>query len=216
MMYTVYLVVGNSNSRAEFHIDRLPSGVTSLYRAFRYCSSNSYIDIGKIINHAPAEGFTSLSNVVGFCDGTPCGGGSVAKFLQKCPSVTTVRDANGRECPFQSLNNSLMNFDADDHFECIVEIPEDNYTWGFIPTSSSGTWYMILWGDEVPAKGKSLNNPYNYSLVYTFTSGTKIEHTYAKAGTYTIKLAMKAETVLFDPYVSDNGKFTALGSPTVL
>lgn len=64
--------------------------------------------------------------------------------------------------------------------------------------------------------GDTVYNPRNRrDSINTFTSGTRVEHTYAKAGTYTVKLAMKASSITFDPYDNDNGEFWALGNPTI-
>lgn len=203
---------GNMNSNAIFIIDKLPPNITTLHRAFRYSSNESIIDIGKIVKNAPVNGFQQLIQINDFATadtgkinlGT---GGTIAQFMNKCPNVTIIK-TNGTSNPF-SGNREIQIFGENDHFECIVNIPSDNYVWGFTPISSGGTWYLIQWGDSTI----SSTSPYkaNNSL-YTFTSGTKVEHTYAKAGTYTIKLCTHTDSITFDSVVSHNNQLQFLGN----
>ena len=200
---------GNANGNAIFVIDKLPPNITTLFRAFRYCNKNSVIDIEKIINNAPLNGFDKLKSVIGFCTNVNVGtNATVAQFMNKCPNVTDVKTGTGYEPPFNECPKMQL-FSNNDHFECVVNIPSDNYTWGFVPYSSKGTWYLIQWGDT------NISPTSNYKTLeclHKFTSGTKVEHTYAKAGVYTVKLCMYTDSVLFDGIVSHNNQLQFLGN----
>ena len=209
---------GNVNSKAIFNIKKLPANITSLYRCFRFISSKSSIDIGKIVENAPENGFQQLVNIIGFCNCNSSDNyvknGTVAKFMNKCPNATSIKASSETESPFYG-SAVLQLFGDDDHYECTVNISEDNFTWGFTPISkqNGGTWYLIQWGDSTDV---SPTSPYKtrYSL-FNFTSETKIEHTYAKAGTYTIKLCTNVSEIVFDSIISDNQQYQFLGNPII-
>jgi len=206
--------LGNSQSSACWKIDTLPAGIVDLYRAFRlpggYGEYRTFIDIENIVRNCPDSGFTDLTRISGFCNN--CAGitGTAAAFMQKCPAVTNVAFANGSETAFTS---SLIDlFGPGDHLEVTITLPSSG-TWGFTPTSSAALWYMVNWGDDTDARKA---DSYMGNHLKVFTSGARIEHTYTSGGTYTIKLAMKAQTLSLDAYTSDNGMWGAVGNPTIV
>jgi hypothetical protein len=200
---------GNMNKNATFVITKLPPNITSIGTAFRNFPPKltNIIDIDEIVKNAPTNGFTQLTSINGFAQGCQFNqGATIAKFMNKCPSVTNI---GGNSVDL--LNGSpIAIFGDGDHFECTVNIPSDNYVWGFTPISTGGTWYLVQWGDSTDAS-PNLGNKASKSL-YTFTSGTKVAHTYAKAGTYTIKLCTHTDSITFDPVISHNNQLQFLGN----
>ena len=210
--------LGNSQAFACWRLDTLPAGIVTLYRAFRipggYGQYRTFIDIEKIVRNCPDSGFTELKSVSGFCNACTGITGTAAAFMQKCPAVTVIKTSNGQETAFQDSYITL--FGENDHLEITITL-QSGGTWGFTPTSSAALWYMVDWGDD------SRGNKATASLfsnapdrLNTFTSGTRIEHTYTSGGTYTIKMAMKAQTLSLDAYSSTNGIWWAVGSPTIV
>ena len=206
--------LGNSQGLACWQINTLPAGIVDLFRAFRYPGGyglyRTFIDIEKIIQNCPASGFADLTRITSFCNNCLGISGTAAAFMQKCPSVTTVKAANGTETAFYGSYIDL--FGPEDHLEVTITL-QSGGTWGFTPTSSAALWYMVNWGDDSD-EIKATANVGNH--LATFTSGTRIEHTSTSGGTYTIKLAMKAETLSLDAYSSTNGMWWAVGSPTIV
>ncbi len=206
--------LGNYQAFACWRLDMLPAGVVNIHRAFRspggYGQYRSFIDIEKIVRNCPSSGFTELTIMSGFCNSCTGITGTAAAFMQKCPAVTTVALANGTETAFYSSYIDL--FGPEDHLEVTITLPSGG-TWGFTPTSSAALWYMVNWGDDTDAL-KADGSVGNH--LKAFTSGTRIEHTYTSGGTYTIKLAMKAQTLSLDAYSSTNGMWWAVGSPTIV
>lgn len=199
---------GNMNTNATFVVKKLPPNVNSLYSAFRNFPPKltNIIDIDEIVKNAPINGFTELTNIALFAQGCSFNeGATIAKFMNVCPNVTTIGGTPNL------LNGSHIDiFGENDHFECTVNIPTDNYVWGFTPISTEGTWYLVQWGDSTDAS-PNLGNKAGSSL-YTFTSGTKVTHTYKKAGTYTIKLCTHTDSITFDSVVSHNNQLQFLGN----
>ena len=200
----------NSNIFAGFYITKLPPNMTNLYRFPRlsggYGGHMSYIDIGAVCANAPANGFERLQNITGFMNDCRVGNGTIVQFLHKCPNAVTLKQSSNTEKPFSGTDATL--FGDYDHFECTVKITEENQVWGFTPTSEHGLWYVWQWGD-----GSDVPNASNVTHIDVFESGVRIEHTYAAPGTYTVKLAMHADSIAFDAYESDNGQWWALGNP---
>lgn len=204
----------NANSVAGFYVTKLPPNIISLYRFLRlsggYGGRKSYVDIGAVCQNAPSNGFQALTNITGAFNGCHAGNGDVVQFLHKCPNVTTLKVAsNNTEKPFADTAGTHL-FGVDDYFSCTVNITTAGQTWGFTPTSEHGLWYVWQWGDSSDVINVASNK---VNHIDSFTSGTRIEHTYDSPGTYTVKLAMHADSIEFDAYESDNGQWWALGNP---
>lgn len=119
--------------------------------------------------------------------------------MRTVPNVNTVTDA------FRETNTTT--FGSNDYFSITLTTTTSNFVWGFTPYSSEGTWYCFDWGD-----GTAVTSNKNLDI---FTNNTRITHTFSTPGTYTIKLAMNADTIEFDAYDSDNGAFDMLGNPVI-
>lgn len=202
----------NTNSVAGFYVTKLPPNITNLYCFLRdsggYGGRKSYIDIGAVCANAPANGFQALTNITGAFNSCQAGNGDVVQFLHKCPNVTTLKIASSNtEKPFAGTLGTPL-FGEDDYFSCTVNITTAGQTWGFTPTSEHGLWYVWQWGD-----GSDVPNASNVTHIDVFESGVRIEHTYDSPGTYTVKLAMHADSIELDAYESDNGQWWALGNP---
>ena len=196
---------GNSNSRALFRLSALPKGLNgSCYRAFRMCSLGSYLDIGSTVRNAPKGGFPGVSDVSQFGASSMYGAnGSIAEFMRLFPNVTKVTDNGYLGTPFNYT--VTPPFLPGDHFEIKLTTTSASQEWGFTPRGTH-RWYVLNWGDNT-----SPNNNVNLKPVSLFTSVSRVAHTYANAGTYTISLAMDAESIEFDHYDSDNGLTQYLG-----
>lgn len=202
----------NANSFAGWNVRNLPANVTTIYRAFRLSGGlpgkSTVINIGEICKNAPAGGFQFLTDVTGFANGVRATNGTVAQFLQKCPNVKTVKAANNTQAPFNASYATLFDLEQiSDHVQFTINIANAGDTWGFTPVSTGGLWCLVQWGDSSDVENISNTNSY----IYSFTSGQRVYHTYSTAGTYTVKLAMHAESATFDNYVSTVGDWKNLG-----
>ena len=192
----------------EFIVDKLPNSLTSLYRAFRLMKSGQF-DFDSITENAPANGWSLLTDL----EGCFCGEhtydyenstGSLAQFMHKLPNVAGT--GGFIFYGFRSSNCAVTLFGEDDYFEITLTTTAASQVWGFTATSDAGRWYFVDWGDNSETHTQQMTKN-----SYSFTSGSKVSHTFATPGTYHIKLATAPCTIVFDPYDSDNGNYAALG-----
>ena len=184
----------------KYVIDRFPAGLTTVANSLGYmCQSDSNITIK--LNDIVANSSTpfKITRMEYWALNTNCSGSISGFMCNCCPNVFNVASA--------FVGTDATTFGSNDYFSITLTTTSANFVWGFTPYSSTGRWYCFDWGDNTPiTENKNLD---------VFTNNTRITHTFATPGTYTIKLAMNADTIEFDAYDSDNGAFDMLGNPVI-
>lgn len=182
---------------AELDLHELPPNITSVQDMFHACE-RAVISLTDIANNS-TQGWPGLTTLYYFLNGAGTYSspgtvtGHIATFMRKLPNVNTMA------LPF--TNTATTIFSNNDYFELTLRTTVANQVWGFTATSDKGRWFCYDWGEgEAGSRGLT-----------TFTSGTKVTHTFATPRTYRIKLATAPCNIVFDAYDSDNGNYWALG-----
>lgn len=189
----------NRCTNALIRLTSLPIGITTAQDMFNGCVKAT-IDLNAVVDHTPGE-FSDWVNMGWMFSGAGSANtpgtvtGYIASFMRKFPNV------NYSTATF--ANTATTTFGIDDYFEIVLKTTTSNQVWGFTAISDKGRWYCYDWGDgAAPDTSKNLA---------TFTSGTKVTHTFSTPRTYRIKLATAPCNIVFDAYDSDNGNYWALG-----
>ena len=187
---------------APITLTELPPKLTS-GRSMFY-AANLTADLDTLAANAPAGGWSSLTTIDGMfnhCTGVT---GSQAAFLKQVPIKAAPYNTQVSDWVFAGAHNTVPIGDYSDTFNMVVELSADNLTTSFTPTyyDSPGlySWVAVDWGDG------------NEEMLWQPTlSGTAVTHTYATAGTYTIRMVGQVRDIALPTRVSDNGNTAALG-----